>query len=157
MYLAAYFCSASCLFSFVWKSFLGRLLVLFCQFPVLILKEECPSNSYQQYRTCDNQCIHFLLTFVFSSFFPSFTQYKPYPKIIGVRMITVYRMIGSFISENMVESNRAVTIYLAISISHLPNSVFIGKDNLIVRHYQTFLAISHIFLLFALSYAFQFK
>ena len=90
----------------LWKSFLGRLLVLFCQFPVLILKEECPSNSYQQYRTCDNQCIHFLLT---------------------------------------------------ISISHLPNSVFIGKDNLIVRHYQTFLAISHIFLLFALSYAFQFK
>ncbi len=33
-------------------------------------------------------------------------------------------MIGSFISANIVESNNAVTIYLAISISHFPNSFF---------------------------------
>ena len=43
--------------------------------------------------------------------------------------MTVYRIMGSFISANIVDSNNAVTIYLAISISHLPNSVFIGKSS----------------------------
>ncbi len=37
-------------------------------------------------------------------------------------------MTGSCISANMVDSNNAVTIYLAISMSHFPNSVFIGKS-----------------------------
>ena len=37
-------------------------------------------------------------------------------------------MIGSFISAKMVDSNNAVTIYLAMSMSHFPNSVFIGKS-----------------------------
>ena len=33
-------------------------------------------------------------------------------------------MIGSAISANIVDNNSAVTIYFAISISHLPNSFF---------------------------------
>ena len=41
---------------------------------------------------------------------------------------TIYRMTGSFMSANMVDSSNAVTIYLAISMSHFPNSVFIGKS-----------------------------
>ena len=38
-------------------------------------------------------------------------------------------MAGSFMSAKMVDSNSAVTIYLAISMSHFPNSVFIGKSS----------------------------
>lgn len=34
-------------------------------------------------------------------------------------------MFGSFISENTVEMSKAVTMYLATSISHFPNSFFI--------------------------------
>ena len=33
-------------------------------------------------------------------------------------------MIGSCMSAKIVDSNNAVTIYLAISISHFPNSFF---------------------------------
>ena len=40
------------------------------------------------------------------------------------RITTIYTITGSFMSAKMVESSKAVTIYLAISISHLPNSFF---------------------------------
>jgi hypothetical protein len=35
-------------------------------------------------------------------------------------------MLGSFISENTVDISKAVTMYLAISINHFPNSFFIN-------------------------------
>ena len=38
-------------------------------------------------------------------------------------------MIGSYMSLKMVASNNAVTIYLAMSSSHFPNSLFIGKSS----------------------------
>ena len=40
-------------------------------------------------------------------------------------------IIGSFISANIVDNKSAVTIYFAISISHLPNSfsIFAAKLN----------------------------
>ncbi|MBR6319204.1 MAG: hypothetical protein IKR50_02045 [Prevotella sp.] len=38
---------------------------------------------------------------------------------------TMYTMIGSSMSAKIVDSSSAVTIYFAMSISHLPNSFFI--------------------------------
>ena len=104
-----------------------RSLLFLCQTPILILKIDSTDNRYQDNGSCNNNCIH-LLFFFNSSFLPSFTQYIPYPRTIIVRSTTTYRIIGSFISANTVDSNNAVTIYLAMSISHFPNSVFIGKS-----------------------------
>ena len=47
-------------------------------------------------------------------------------------------MIESFISANMVDSSKAVTIYLAISISHLPNSFFMLQKYKKLYNYATF-------------------
>ena len=106
---------------------LNRILFVFSQAPILILKVNSTDNRYKHNWACYNYCIH-LLFFFNSSFLPSFTQYSPYPRTIIVRNTTIYRIIGSFISANTVDSSNAVTIYLAISISHFPNSVFIGKS-----------------------------
>ncbi len=62
--------------------------------------------------------------------FSSLTRYKPQPNVIAVATITLAYMPTWFISPNTEDSNSAVTIYLAMSISHLPNSfLHVGKDN----------------------------
>lgn len=39
---------------------------------------------------------------------------------------TAYMIMGSSMSANIVDSSNAVTMYLATSISHLPNSFLIS-------------------------------
>ena len=43
------------------------------------------------------------------------------------------------ISANIVDNNNAVTIYLAISISHLPNSFFMAQSYKLFSFHQMFL------------------
>ena len=67
---------------------------------------------------------------IFISCFLSFyLEFLPYLLILILLLELRWRglppylkMMGSFISENMVVISRAVTIYLEMSINHLPNS-----------------------------------
>ena len=69
--------------------------------------------------------------------FSSETRASPIINTIMDKITTTYTIIGSCISANIVDSNNAVTIYLAMSISHLPNSFSCCKD----KHYFHFLQI----------------
>ena len=71
--------------------------------------------------------IHFFPFFCLLSF-RSLLYITANPAISNTKenMATRYMIIGSRISANIVESKSAVTIYLAISNSHFPNSFFIA-------------------------------
>ncbi len=115
---------------YVWALFVHSGIVISIT-PFQILHKQVTSYYNCSYHCINNiwaHCIHLFpfLNFLLSSC--SLLNITANPAINRAKenIATKYIIIGSRISANIVDSNNAVTIYLAISKSHLPNSFFIA-------------------------------
>ena len=97
-----------------------------------------PFSKLNEKKTCSNDncnncknnkwidCIHFLpfLLLLLSSCSLLYITANPDISSTKENRATMYKISGSRISAKIVDSNKAVTIYFAMSNSHLPNSFF---------------------------------
>ena len=96
------------------------LIALFFSFLLVLIIEINQTNyRYYCYEYWNCYCSHNQTSF---SSFSFLTNKSPTPNVAAEAKITQATINGFFISQNVDDNKSAVTIYLAISISHFPNS-----------------------------------